>query len=299
MRHHFRGVGLVLRLLLGCCSIGNLFSHEKDYATCHLWGQLGNQMFQVATTVAYALDHQCEPIFPNLVSTLNGHLNYHYVFHRLNIHPPGGEVFYDHEETTNGRYESLPYESGKNIRLIGYYQVEKYFAHHKEYITELFAPSEDLLKAIKEKYGEILKGPTVAVHIRTFIPDGAVPEIHGIGGIGWGVTWDYYLNAMDHFPDDHTFLIFTDHMGWTKSHFPPCKKKVVFVEDNPHYFDFYFMSLCDHQIISINSSFSWWAAWLNRNPNKTVVVPHFWGPWTDETAFPAGWVRVHAEKGPV
>ena len=39
--------------------------------------------------------------------------------------------------------------------------------------------------------------------------------------------------------------------------------------------DFTAMSFCDHNIIG-NSTFSWWAAWLNKNEGRRIVAPREW-----------------------
>jgi hypothetical protein len=71
-------------------------------------------------------------------------------------------------------------------------------------------------------------------------------------------------------------LLFSDDIDW-------CKENLKF-PINTHFIEedetisLYLMASCDHNIIA-NSSFSWWGAWLNENPNKIIIGPKTWfGP---------------------
>jgi len=71
---------------------------------------------------------------------------------------------------------------------------------------------------------------------------------------------------------------------------------MVFVDFNDasaNYEDIKLMSNCQHNIIA-NSSFSWWSAWLNTNPNKIVTAPENWfnGDMYDYTdVVPKSWIK--------
>jgi Glycosyl transferase family 11 len=263
---------------------------SKQYVTCDFLGQMGNQMWEAAAVLGYALDHGAEPIFPDIKSAINGEVNSQYIFHRLNISPlPPHKEFTVINDVHSHRYTPIPYLENKNVRLRGHFASPKYFETHSHYIREIFGPTPEILQQIHQKYGELLGDttPTVAIHVRTFIPDGRDPH-QNIGGASWG----YFIAAMNYFPEDSHFVVFSDAMEWTKHHFPTQGKKVTFIEGNPHYIDFYFMSLCDHFIVSPESTFSWWAAWLNPYQDKIVIVADIWGGISDSDIIPAGWLKL-------
>ena len=93
-----------------------------------------------------------------------------------------------------------------------------------------------------------------------------------------------------------TVYVFSDDPDWAKANLPlPCDKVVVdFNGPETDFEDMRLMSLCNHNIIG-NSSFSWWAAWLNQNAQKRVAGPTNWfgdPKLKNPDILPAEWLKV-------
>ena len=65
-------------------------------------------------------------------------------------------------------------------------------------------------------------------------------------------------------------VVFSDYLPWCKKHFKDIEREIFYVEGQDYLHDFYLMTLCKHAVIA-NSSFGWWGAYLNQNPEKRVV----------------------------
>ncbi len=292
------GRALTAMGFFACIFLARGQAEEKRSVTCNFSGELGNQMFEIAHVIAYALDNDCDPIFYGISGAAKLDVNFQHVFHRLRVLPPShGIHFEDYFQSEVCTYSPVPDTGQANMRFSGHFQNEKYFVHHRDYIREIFAPSEKILHYIEKKYGKLetlFDTPTVGVHIRTFMPSARLPDHVGFLG---GATWQYFIDAINYFPENYTFLVFSDAPDWVKKNFPPCNRKIKFIKENPHYIDLYFLSLCHHQVVSPESTFSWWGAWLNGNPDKVVIVPHFWQLGaTGEDIFPPGWVKIYTEN---
>ncbi len=138
---------------------------------------------------------------------------------------------------------------------------------------------------IKALYGEgIVPIDKVAIHVRRgdYVGNKFYVDL---------TTTDYYTKAISLLSEKETFLVFSDDIAWCKNYFLP-GYELEYCEETDPIKSLNLMAGCKHQIIA-NSSFSWWAAYLNPYPNKMVIAPKAW--YTDgveRTKCPESWLRL-------
>jgi len=247
---------------------------------------LANQLFQVATVLSYAIDNDLQAVFPDLNDT-NKQGNYKdNIFRNLSLDNPKVSKYATY---TEGSFTFSPIPKFEDHPMIllkdSYFQSEKYFVHNRDAILDILDPSEDDMSYINDKYGKLLKNSS-SCHIRRgdYIK---LKQCHAPL-----YETDYYEKALSEMSSEN-ILLFTDDLSWCKENFND--PRITFVEGEEDYMDIYIMSMCEHNIIA-NSSFSWWGAWLNTNPNKKVIAPKSWfGPACSHdisNLVPSEWIRL-------
>lgn len=175
--------------------------------------------------------------------------------------------------------DAIRYESDiflqEDAYLEGYWQSQKYFEIVADCLKRELVFNWTEIPMSAQAFKELMsKGNSVSVHIRR--GDYLSPQFAPIyGGI---CTDEYYQSAMDYLRErlgNCTFYLFTNDREWGKSMEKDDLKLVDCADAQQAYVDLALMSVCKHNIIA-NSSFSWWGAWLNSNPDKLVVAPSRW-----------------------
>lgn len=194
---------------------------------------------------------------------------------------------------TSFEYDPLTKQISDNTYIDGYWQSFKYFDNVNQVVRDNFRfgrklPGSHL--AILEKMNA---GTSVSLHVRRadYVSNAETSKVHGAMG------QDYYSKAIKHIKQsvrDAHFYVFSDDINW-------CKQNLQI--DAPHTYvegskngcdDMNLMSQCNHNIIA-NSSFSWWAAWLNENEEKIVVAPKAWfldSSKNTKDLIPSDWIRL-------
>lgn len=243
---------------------------KHGVVTADLFGRLGNQLFQISTALSLAWENNATAIFPDLLTKKNDNIssNYRKIFWRLKASLTDAHFENSYQEP-HFQYTPIPYQP--NLRLRGYFQSEKYFKKHKDRLIKIFSPSSAIKAYLNANYSHIIDHPnTVSIHFRNYYKEN---PSHTAIYLQHEKT--YFQNAVNRFSKECLFVVFSDDIAWCKEHLSDLAKHMIFIENEPYYHDFYLMSMCKHHIIT-NSSFSWWAAYLNSSPEKVVVAPKNW-----------------------
>lgn len=169
------------------------------------------------------------------------------------------------------KYTPNVLENSKDCYLDGYWQTEKYFKTFSDEIESTFTFKKNLSEKTKESLKHISK--SASIHVRR--GDYLNGSLHDV------CTKKYFNSAIDYAINEckiQQLFVFSNDLEWCKTNLDTKNLKVIFVDWNTgenSWQDMYMMSQCTVNIIS-NSSFSWWAAWLNNNKEKTIIAPQFW-----------------------
>ena len=193
----------------------------------------------------------------------------------------------------NGKYLNIK----SPAYLKGYWQSENYFKEFERIIKEDFQVKTPATELNYDLLQKIRGTESVSLHIRrgNFVNVDFVNKFHGT------CSMDYYKEAISTIAkhwENPVFYVFSDDIEWAKTNMN-IKYESVFVDINSakqDYEDLRLMQNCSHNILA-NSTFSWWGAWLNTNPNKIIIAPKQW--FADEqknieakTIIPPNWFTI-------
>jgi hypothetical protein len=173
-----------------------------------------------------------------------------------------------------------------NVMLSGYWQNERYFAEYKDELAQLFTPKEtgEKAKAVRSEIKSY--DNSVAVHIRR----GDYLDVKAYIGP------DYFERAMKIMEEklgEVNYCFFSDDIAWVRDYFGE-KSNHHFISGQEGMRDideFFCMASCSHNITA-NSTFSWWASYLNANKDKIVIAPKVVG-WGGDI-YPKEWITLES-----
>ncbi|QAY95063.1 alpha-1,2-fucosyltransferase [Methylovirgula ligni] len=188
--------------------------------------------------------------------------------------------------------QALP--PGRSLCFEGYWQREEYFAPVAETIRKEFqlkAPLAPERQKIAAQYDD----SAVSIHVRRgdYVLKPEFTTYFGTCAAEWYGAAIAIIRERVKSP---RFFVFSDDPDWARVNLPLREHPVQFIDPRPDKRDaedLHLMSRCAHHIIA-NSSFSWWAAWLNPMPDKVIIAPKLWYKGAPEIPVhvPASWLRL-------
>lgn len=228
------------------------------------YGRLGNQLFQYAFVRATAqrlgVKFYCprwdgDEIFDlcddqERVTAPSG------ILHQYDAHPEAGYV--EH---------AMHIED--NTEIQGFFQSEKFY-REKTQVLEWYKFQSRIASAVEKTYPKQQTESSVSISLRIDTDYAATREYFPLYPIS------YYKTALELANPQGVVYVFADRIDLAKKFFSSLRNyDLQFVENLSAPEQLYLMSQCRSNII-INSTFAWWGAWLNAQPNHRVFAPSHW-----------------------
>ena len=175
---------------------------------------------------------------------------------------------------TESEFDINKVQNLKNVYLSGFWQKNDLFEKYSNLIGEEFTLKNKLSVENELFLNKIEQSTSIAIHIRRgdllSRPAAVAEQPYS--------TEKYYfgsINIMKEKLKNPELFVFSDDIDWVNNNFNFDLPTTFIDNDGPDYEHFYLMCNCKHQIIA-NSTFSWWAAWLNNYQEKIIISPKWW-----------------------
>lgn len=295
--------------------------------TCVLMGGLGNQLFQIFTTIAYSIRYNRNFIFTYSEKlTIGVERNTYWNSFLSDLLP-----FTNRDEShnfTNRQLSKLPqyleksfqyhvipeWSADFSFQLQGYFQSHLYFCQERTQIFKMIQLSkqkEEVYQEFSYLFAKKDENPQVCISMHFRLGDYKVKkDFHPVLSIS------YYIHALQYITDyisgymstnspiDNIRVLYfcekednadvSEKIKILTKQFPCEFIKVD--DDIADWKQMLLMSLCNHHIIA-NSTFSWWGAYLSENDNRKICYPSTWfGPklvqHNTKDLFPISWTSI-------
>ncbi len=269
-----------------------------------LKGGLGNQLFQYAIAKAFSLETNRS--FQIDISIFEWYKLHNYGLYHFNIqtefYTPESKwkmklkklfnkiVFYNEDHHTFNFNPNLIHTKSDVLFLEGYFQSQKYFLKYEKEIRADFEIVSPLKQQTIEMVAYMKSVHAVSIHFRR--GDYVGNTMHDTDKT---IYYKEAIKLIESKVENPVYFLFSDDITWVKENFTTNFEThyVDFNNASTNFEDLKLMSSCKHHIIA-NSSFSWWGAWLNPNPDKIVIAPQKW--FNDDSldysdVVPQNWIK--------
>jgi hypothetical protein len=189
------------------------------------------------------------------------------------------------------------FNANKDVYLQGYWMSWKYFYKYNAQVREAFTIKKELVRHLDKLVSELQSSNSVSIHIRRtdYRTDPLMKKLKG------EIPASYYKKAIEKIQQQSKNVVlyfFSDDIEWVKQNLQFNDLPVHYIDRSitlSAIEDFYLMTQCKYNIIA-NSTFSWWAAYLNANKNKMVIAPKKWysdaSHYDYKDVYPKDWIIV-------